>query len=247
MANLTTTYLSRVLCKMDERKRLADIGIDVRRSDAIFPAWDELGEIPKVSLTPPPPTLRPDRPHLILGEYLQWPLMAQYDAKAPPLAKLRPQCMTTSSKTSPLKQETDEGWVEWAWKDKVSSLGRVHAKSLHSPADISSDDDVDQAYIVGRKPGDKVRLKFNTVIGTVALFYQRSSKYSLGVARCWVDGDDNRAIFLDGYWEYEFSTPQMTEIRGDLSPGEHVLTCEVNVDTNDPGGGTEFRLTTLVA
>lgn len=55
MANLTTTYLSRVLCKMDERKRLADIGIDVRRSDAIFPAWDELGEIPKVSLTPPPP------------------------------------------------------------------------------------------------------------------------------------------------------------------------------------------------
>jgi hypothetical protein len=53
MANLTTTYFSRVLCKMDERKRLADIGIDVRRSDAIFPAWDELGEIPKVSLSPP--------------------------------------------------------------------------------------------------------------------------------------------------------------------------------------------------
>jgi hypothetical protein len=48
MANLTTTYLSRVLCKMEERERLREIGIDLRRSRPEFPAWDELGEIPKV-------------------------------------------------------------------------------------------------------------------------------------------------------------------------------------------------------
>ena len=50
MANLTATYMSRVLCKMDERKRLKDIGIDLRQSDPMFPAYDELAEIPKVSL-----------------------------------------------------------------------------------------------------------------------------------------------------------------------------------------------------
>lgn len=53
MANLTTTYMSRVLCKMEERERLKEIGIDLRRSRPEFPAWDELGEIPKVRhLTP---------------------------------------------------------------------------------------------------------------------------------------------------------------------------------------------------
>ena len=49
MANLTATYMSRVLCKMDERKRLKDIGIDLHRSDPMFPTYDELAEIPKVS------------------------------------------------------------------------------------------------------------------------------------------------------------------------------------------------------
>ncbi|KAG7562433.1 hypothetical protein FFLO_02107 [Filobasidium floriforme] len=197
MANLTATYMSRVLCKMEERERLKEIGIDLRRSRPEFPAWDELGEIPK------------------------WPLMSQYKADAPPMPKLSPICLSTTSKKNPLKQQTDGDWVEWSWKDKK--------------------------YIVGRKPGEKVQFKFKTVVGTVALFYQRSRKYGLGVARCWVDDDTDRMMYLDGYWEHDVSIPDMTEVRGDLEEGEHVLNCEINVDTNDPGGGTEFRITTLVA
>jgi hypothetical protein len=38
-----------------------------------------------------------------------------------------------------------------------------------------------------------------------------------------------------------------TYIANDIAPGSHLLHCEVVVDTSDPGGGHEFRMTSLTA
>lgn len=39
------------------------------------------------------------------------------------MPKLSPVCLSTTSKKNPLKQQTHGGWVEWSWKDKVTSSG----------------------------------------------------------------------------------------------------------------------------
>lgn len=197
MANLTATYMSRVMCQMDERERLADLGIEPRRVEGKWMAAESLGELPKRNL------------------------MSFYDENAPAVPPVKPQCMSTTSKANPLKQDTQEGWVEWSWKDKP--------------------------YIVGRKPGQKVRFKFHTAIGDVKLFFQRSKSYGLGKVNCWVDDNEKDKVKLDGWWDRPQSIPESMPIATDLPPGDHVLTCEVIEETRDPGGGHEFRITTVVA
>jgi hypothetical protein len=90
-------------------------------------------------------------------------------------------------------------------------------------------------------------MKFYTAVGEVQLFYQRSMKYGLGMAKCWVDDNVEGAVMLDGYWEHSQSIPFSTTIAMDLPTGDHTLTCEVIDATRDPAGGHEFRITTLVA
>ena len=104
-----------------------------------------------------------------------------------------------------------------------------------------------QPYIVGREPGQKVRFNFHTAIGDVKLFYQRSTSYGLGKVDCWVDDNVQAKVKLDGWWERPQSIPESSPIATNLSPGAHVLTCEVIEETRDPGGGHEFRITTVVA
>jgi hypothetical protein len=41
--------------------------------------------------------------------------------------------------------------------------------------------------------------------------------------------------------------PSYSLIASDLAPGKHLLHCEVVEDTSDPGGGHEFRMTSLTA
>jgi len=56
IANLTASYLNRVVCQMDERKRLADLGIHTRRTQGNWLAPEKLGELPKVSVSDLPCT-----------------------------------------------------------------------------------------------------------------------------------------------------------------------------------------------
>jgi len=104
-----------------------------------------------------------------------------------------------------------------------------------------------QPYLVGRNPGDVIRLKFHTELGSASLFYQRSKKYGLGIVYCWVDDDEETGVYMDGYWNKDQSVPQSSLISDKLEPGDHVLSCKIHTDTKDPGGGHEFRITTLIA
>ena len=44
-------------------------------------------------------------------------------------------------------------------------------------------------YLVGRVPGSKMSIPFKATLGDVKVYYQRSAKYGLGQADCWVDDD----------------------------------------------------------
>lgn len=111
-----------------------------------------------------------------------------------------------------------------------------------------------------------MQVKFDTILGSVTVFYLKSGKYGLGMATCWVDGDRHREVPIDGYWDETASIPLWVEsivspgrwladrpecssqvIRDDLEPGEHILHCEILGETRDPGGGHEFRLTSVTS
>jgi hypothetical protein len=49
MANLTTLYLERQLCKMNEMNRLREKGIDLKDATQPFLQWDQLDSLPPVS------------------------------------------------------------------------------------------------------------------------------------------------------------------------------------------------------
>lgn len=175
--------------------------------------------------------------------------MSKWYADAAPIPKIKPQCMATNSKKSPLKQETSEGWVEWSWKDKVSSGPSVQGRTINSLVVHGSEPtwSLSQPYLVGRNPGDVIRLRFHTELGSASLFYQRSKKYGLGIIYCWVDDDEEIGVYMDGYWNKDQSVPQSSLISDKLEPGDHLLSCKIHTDTKDPGGGHEFRITTLIA
>lgn len=121
--------------------------------------------------------------------------------------------------------------------------------------------DASQKYLIADEPGSSVSFDFETVIGSVELYYQRSKKYGLGSVFCWVDGDKDRGQRIDGYWDLQYNivssrlppcsqlTPQgrSTTLRKDLKPGKHVLHCELLKDTLDPGGGKEFRIISVMS
>ena len=65
-----------------------------------------------------------------------------------------------------------------------------------------------QHYWIADQPGSTIEFQFDTVIGTVDLFYQRSEKYNLGNLACWIDADRHLAKILKGYWTVVYSIGQ---------------------------------------
>lgn len=196
-ANITASYFLRQMCKMEEMERLSGLDVNLKDAQPPFQQWADLDKLPKQLLT------------------------SHYDPEAKPIPPLRPNCFSTMSERHPLKQETDEGWFDWNWKEKK--------------------------YLIGREVGANVQVKFDTILGSVTVFYLKSGKYGLGMATCWVDGDRHREVPIDGYWDETASIPFSQVIRDDLEPGEHILHCEILGETRDPGGGHEFRLTSVTS
>lgn len=76
------------------------------------------------------------------------------------------------------------------------------------------DDDIPwrnvKSYLRGDKAGD--RIVFNDielVEGTWTLYYLRSAKKQLGNLRCWVDGDEAGAIYVEGAWERQMDVGEV--------------------------------------
>ncbi|WRT70476.1 uncharacterized protein IL334_007474 [Kwoniella shivajii] len=136
------------------------------------------------------------------------------------LPKLSPQCYSANGIKHPLKPTEQNGWRHWNWKEKH--------------------------YLVADEPGSKVSFKVSTTLGEVQLHYLRSYQYNLGSARCWIDNDTDKAMRLDGYWKEPYNIGRAATIRDNLTPGDHVLHCELLKETADPTGGKEFRIISVM-
>ncbi len=77
-----------------------------------------------------------------------------------------------------------------------------------------------------------------------------------------MDNDRNSAARLDGYWDQRYnigrcvvlvrhplllkSFNRSTVIKDNLRPGDHLLSCELLKHTEDPNGGHEFRIISVM-
>ena len=133
-----------------------------------------------------------------------------------------------------------------------------------------------QNYIRATQPHSTIGFNFTTSLGTVQLQYLRSAIFGLGSVKCWVDDDVEMAVTVIAYWKeivnigrYVFPLAERRiqlssiieqaswamlwqlinrgmNIRTDLTPGDHILRCEVLEATADPGGGHEFRIISVM-
>ncbi|KIR24948.1 hypothetical protein I309_06232 [Cryptococcus deuterogattii LA55] len=137
------------------------------------------------------------------------------------LPTIKPQCFSANSDKHPLTPVENNGWRKWNWKEKH--------------------------YLVADVPGSRVSFKLSTSLGKLELQYLRSYQYHQGSAKCWIDGEVDKAKKLDGYWKKPFNIGQAATIGEGLEPGEHTLTCELLKETADPEGGLEFRLISIMS
>lgn len=147
MANLVNAYIDRAMCRMD--------------SD-----WYDYERVPNTSDQWPDLERTLDVPRI--------PLASKFALGTSQPAGI-PGCRSMNSKRNKLNPVRQNGWREWAWKDKN--------------------------YLIADKPGSKVTFEVEVTTGHLIVIYQRSAKYGLGIARCWVDNDTDKFTDLDGYWD----------------------------------------------
>lgn len=87
---------------------------------------------------------------------------------------LHPSCHSTTSVLHPLVPSSNTGWEEWAFKEKK--------------------------YWKSDTPGSRISFKLNVEVGIVRLMYLRSKDFGLGVAHCWIEGDEKKWMRVVGYW-----------------------------------------------
>ncbi|KAJ4470802.1 hypothetical protein J3R30DRAFT_3710698 [Lentinula aciculospora] len=106
-----------------------------------------------------------------------------------------------------------------------------------------------KVWLTARKPGVTVAFRVRTSAwGRVRVTYLRSESYGLGSVWCWVDEQREKGRRLDGWWQQKnIHVANTHNIAESISPGEHILSCEILKETKDPGGGTEFRIVAVDA
>ncbi|TXT05066.1 hypothetical protein VHUM_03886 [Vanrija humicola] len=147
-------------------------------------------------------------------------LLMQKWNPAKPAPRLKPTCITTNSDKFPLAPKRQNGWRAWAWKDKK--------------------------YLVADAPGSSLEFEFSVARGTAILYYLRSYQFGLGTLECEVVGVPGSKKKIPGYWTQPYNIGRSDRWDG-LKPGTHTLKCELLKETDDPKGGTEFRLMALMS
>ncbi|KAK4689994.1 hypothetical protein P7C73_g97, partial [Tremellales sp. Uapishka_1] len=145
------------------------------------------------------------------------------DHQIPPF---RPTCLSTRSPFPQYKLTPtySQGWSAWTHPDFL-----------------------DKPYLVANETGALVRFEMETVVGVVKIYFLRSKSFGLGNVECWVDSDRDRAVNVLGWWDNGWANiGQFATLRNDLSPGLHTISCEHMGETNDPDGGKEFRMISMM-
>lgn len=87
-------------------------------------------------------------------------------------------CLSTRSKKHPLKPTRQQGWTDWAWKDKT--------------------------YLIAKEPGARATFEISVgPMGIVKITYLKSKTFGLGNVKCWVDDRESEARIVEGWWELD--------------------------------------------
>ncbi|KAB5593862.1 hypothetical protein CTheo_2714 [Ceratobasidium theobromae] len=197
MADLLIAYMQRQTCAQAKLKADPSV-LQFQSPGNTIPGPEELGELPRLRMFQ----------KYVRGE------------RVPPV---KTSCLSTRSKKHPLKPTRQQGWTDWAWKDKT--------------------------YLIAKEPGARATFEISVgPMGIVKITYLKSKTFGLGNVKCWVDDRESEARIVEGWWELDgLNLSRDAEIATGISSERHEVTCELLRDTKDPGGGHEFRLISLTS
>ncbi|WVF71803.1 hypothetical protein IAT40_006611 [Kwoniella sp. CBS 6097] len=127
-----------------------------------------------------------------------------------------PKCLSAHSRSRTLIPRVNQGWRELISGDKK--------------------------YLIADQPSSIVSFDVSTLGGLVQLSVYRSHNAGLGTAACWVDDREDRKIVIAARWDDLVSIGYTVTIANDLKDGDHVLTCQLLEETEDPQEKHEFRI-----
>lgn len=59
----------------------------------------------------------------------------------------------------------------------------------------------DKPYMVARNPGAVIKFELETQVGWIKMYSLRSKTFGLGIVKCWVDDEIDRAVHVVGWWD----------------------------------------------
>ena len=123
-----------------------------------------------------------------------------------------PMCFSTRSEDPRfnLTPTSTEGWAPW-----------VHP------------DHTDKPYLISNTPGSTFTFGLDTSLGVVKMYSLRSKTFGLGTVECWVDGQRDRSVKVNGYWDngdaYVASRYSLTPGISDDSPQSAAISLRVRM------------------
>ena len=62
-------------------------------------------------------------------------------------------------------------------------------------------DHLDKPYLRATQPGAWAEFEFETSLGVVKVYSLKSRTFGLGDVECWVDGEREKGVRVEGYWD----------------------------------------------
>ncbi|CCO27835.1 hypothetical protein BN14_01823 [Rhizoctonia solani AG-1 IB] len=149
MADLLIAYMQRQICAQGRLKANPSV-LEYQSPGNTIPGPEELNEMPR------------------LGMFRKY-------VRNEREVSIKTTCLSTRSKKHPLKPIRQEGWVEWAWKEK--------------------------SYVIAKEPGARATFAIDVgTIGVIKISYLKSKTFGLGNVKCWVDNNESSARVIEGWW-----------------------------------------------
>lgn len=100
---------------------------------------------------------------------------------------------------------------------------------------------------MGYNVGDRISFDVDVRNGVVGIMYWRSLTIGLGRARAWLDGEEDRFVWLWGDWLDPANSPVRHDIFTDRPSGHRKFIVEIDESTRDPElNHHEFRISAII-
>lgn len=145
---------------------------------------------------------------------------------------IEPACASLRNARTKLVANSTDGWCVHVSLRTASTL-TARARSVQGTSG--------GVFFVASVPGARVSFVTRTgALGQVRVTYMRSTTDIMGIARCWVDDQEQDAVLLDAFWWRRVSVIEAQVVSSNAAPGEHTVWCELTTQSSSPSGATNF-------